>query len=208
MTHLHIDLISDVVCPWCFIGKRRLDQALATFPHVTPVVTFRPFLLDPTTPPEGRDLRESLRRKYGGDPEKMFAGVEAAAREAGIPLDFSKVTRSVSTVGAHTLLRHAIGKGTQRALADALFAAYFLEGRDVGERAVLVELATRHGFEADEALSLLGNPAELEQTWQEASGLAGQGIRGVPYFVLGGKLALSGAQPVDVFRGAIAQALG
>src|SRR5580658_347341 len=118
---LSIDIVSDVICPWCFIGARRLDQALASLTEpITAEVSFHPFLLDPKTPPEGADLRERLRAKYGVDPERMFARVEAAARESGIPLDFSKVRRTPSTVAAHTLLDAAYPKGTQHALAGAL----------------------------------------------------------------------------------------
>jgi predicted DsbA family dithiol-disulfide isomerase len=207
MPALAIDLVSDVVCPWCFIGKRRLEQALSLTPEVHATVTFRPFQLDPSTPPEGTDLRETLRRKYGGEPDAMFARVEAVAREAGIPLDFQKIRRSCNTLRAHTLLRHALAKGTQTALADALFDGYFLRGLDIGQVAVLTELAVKHGFAADEAHALLTDQAELDTTRAEATALAGQGIRGVPFFILGGKLALSGAQPIEVFRGAIAQAL-
>jgi predicted DsbA family dithiol-disulfide isomerase len=207
MPSLTIDLISDVVCPWCFIGKRRLEQALASMPEVQASITFRPFLLDPSTPPEGTDLRENLRRKYGGDPDTMFAQVESAAKATGIPLDFQKIRRSCNTLRAHTLLRHALAKGTQTALADALFDGYFLRGLDIGQLAVLTELAVQHGFDPDDAHALLTDQAELDVTRAEATALAGQGIRGVPFFILGGKLALSGAQPLEVFRGAIAQAL-
>jgi predicted DsbA family dithiol-disulfide isomerase len=208
LKQLHIDLVSDVICPWCFIGSRRLEQALATPPDGVAVdVTYRAFLLDPSTPREGADLRERLRAKYGADPEKMFANVEAAARSSGIPLDFAKVRRTPSTVAAHTLLRHAIDKGTQPALARALFEGYFLEGRDIGDADVLAALAAAHGFDADEATRIVRDEAELAKTREEAQEAAASGVRGVPFFVLGGRLAVSGAQSADVLRGAIARAV-
>jgi predicted DsbA family dithiol-disulfide isomerase len=205
---LDIDIVSDVICPWCFIGSRRLEQALAPPPDGVEVgVTYRPFLLDPSTPKEGADLRERLRAKYGADPEKMFANVEAAARSSGIPLDFSKVRRTPSTIAAHTLLRHAIDKGTQAALARALFEGYFLEGRDIGDADVLAAIAGSHGFEADEAIRIVRDEGELARTREEAAEAATSGVRGVPFFVLGGRLAVSGAQSVEVLRGAIGRAI-
>ncbi len=206
MRSLSIDVVSDVICPWCLIGTRRLDAALEALPDIQAEVTYRPFLLDPTTPPEGQDLRERLRKKYGGDPEAMFARVEAAARDSGIPLDFARVRRTVSTLPAHTLLRHAIAKGTQRALAHRLFDAYFLEGKDVGQPDRLAELAAPLGFEPAETKAILADAKELERTRQEAAAMSAEGISGVPFFVFGGRLAVSGAQAVDVLRKAAVQA--
>jgi predicted DsbA family dithiol-disulfide isomerase len=204
---LSIDVVSDVVCPWCLIGSRRLEQALAELPDVKATVVFRPFLLDPTAAPEGGDLRERLRAKYGVDPEVMFGRVEAAAKDSGIPLDFAKVRRWASTVGAHTLLRHAIAKGTQPALARALFDAYFLEGRDIGDASVLASIAEAHGFGADEATALVTDAAELAATKAEAVAASRRGISGVPFVILDGRLAVSGAQPVATFKAAIERAL-
>jgi len=216
---LSIDIVSDVICPWCFIGHKRLDQALESLPaHAGGIppgspgpletkVTFHPFLLDPSIPPEGADLRARLRAKYGGDPEKMFANVEAAARSAGIALDFAKVRRTPPTIPAHTLLRHALERGTQRALVDAFFRAYFLEGKDLGDVSVLAGVASQHGFDAAEAARLATDETELDATRAEAQEMVSRGIQGVPFFVFGGKVAVSGAQPPEVLRGAIAKAL-
>lgn len=210
MAPLRIDVVSDIVCPWCYIGTRRLEQAIESLGGAAsaeaPVVAYHPFLLDPSTPVAGVDLREQLRRKYGGDPEAMFARVEAAARETGIPLDFAKVQRMVSTVGAHTLLRHAAARGTQRALADALFGAYFLDGRDIGQPSVLAALAERQGFSVDEALSLIGDENERRRTREDAEESERRGVEGVPFFMFGDRLALSGAQPLKVFRSTIERA--
>lgn len=207
MPALAIDIVSDVVCPWCLIGLRRLEQALAALPAIEPTIRFHPFLLDPTTPDEGVDLRERLRKKYGVEPQTMFARVEAAARESGIPLDFAKVTRSVPTVRAHTLLRHAADRGTQRALKSALLDAYFLEGRDVGAAPVLAEIAGAHGFAPEEARALVGDEDELAQTRAEAASMSRQGVTGVPFFVLGQRLAFSGAQPIPAMKDALQRAL-
>lgn len=203
---LDIQLVSDVVCPWCFIGHRQLERALDGL-DLDVTLTFLPFLLDPNTPAEGVDLRERLRRKYGGDPEQMFGRVEAAARSAGLTLDFSRVRRACNTVGAHTLLRHALARGTQRALAQALFGAYFGDGRDIGAVDVLVEVAAAHGFTADEARALVTDTRELDTTRTQARELAEQGISGVPFFVFQDRYAVSGAQPPEVLRQVIARAL-
>jgi predicted DsbA family dithiol-disulfide isomerase len=207
MLMLSIDIVSDVICPWCFIGVRRLDQAIETLAEgIDTKVAFQPFLLDPGTPAGGADLRERLRVKYGVDPESMFHRVEAAAHESGIPLDFSKVTRTPSTIAAHTLLGHALEKGTQRALAGALFEAYFLEGRDVGDARVLGDIAASHGFERDEAIRLATDATELAHTRAAAATAAARGVRGVPFFVFGGRVTVSGAQSKEVLRGAIEKA--
>lgn len=201
-----IEVVSDVICPWCLIGTRRLEKALASLPDVEAEIVYRPFLLDPSTPPEGKDLRENLRKKYG-DPEPLFKRVETVAKQDGIDLDFKRIGRTSSTIGAHTLMRHAIAKGTQRALAKALFGAYFLEGRDVGALDVLVPLATAHGFTADEATALLRSEDEIAATKAEAKEASQSGISGVPFTVVAEKLAVSGAQSVEVFKKAIEQAL-
>jgi predicted DsbA family dithiol-disulfide isomerase len=193
---LAIEIVSDVVCPWCFIGEHRLAQALART-GIDADVRFSPFLLDPSMPPEGADLRERLRAKYRLDPEVMFDRVERAAAESGLCLDFDRVERSANTVPAHTLLRHARARGTQVALARALFEAYFVEGRDIGAEPVLAEIAGRHGFAPEEVSALLADPTELDRTRAEAAAQGRRGITGVPFFVFRERYAVSGAQPVD-----------
>lgn len=207
MPALSVLVISDVVCPWCLIGTERLHQALAQRPGVEADVEMAPFLLDAAVPAGGQDLRERLRKKYGGDPEAMFGRVEQAARASGIPLDFRKVTRWSDTIGAHVLIERAKEKGTQVALARDLFRAYFLEGLDLSDPDVLARVAAAHGFETDEALALVADGKERDAVKTAAREAAQQGVSGVPFFVFGGKYALSGAQPVDVFLQAIDKAV-
>jgi predicted DsbA family dithiol-disulfide isomerase len=203
-----VDLVSDVICPWCFIGLVRLEEALAKTGASDVELTLHPFQLDPSTPPEGADLRERLAKKFGVTPANVFQRVEAAARESGIPLDFEKVRRSPNTLKAHTLLGAAKAKGsaTQRALARAIFEAYFLEGRDVGEADVLADTAAAHGFDRDAVLALLADPSAIAATRHEAAELAGQGISGVPFTIFDGKLAVSGAQSVETFASVVDRA--
>lgn len=207
MRTLTIDVVSDVMCPWCFIGAKRLRDALAALPDVQATVRHVPFLLDPTTPAGGVDLRARLQAKYGADPDRMFGRVEAAARESGLDLDFSRVRRTYPTAAAHTLLRHAAAKGTQRALLDALYEAYFLRGADVGTADALADIAVHHGFTREEARRLASDESELAATREEAAAVSAQGVTGVPFFVFDERLAASGAQPVEVLRGAIEEAL-
>ncbi|MGZ5966864.1 MAG: DsbA family oxidoreductase [Polyangiales bacterium] len=204
---LRIDVVSDVICPWCLIGEKRLRDALAKRPDIDAKIVFHPFLLDPGTPAEGADLRERLRAKYRVDPEKMFARVEQAARESGIPLDFAKVRRTPNTLPAHVLIGHAEERGTQLALVRAIFEAYFLQGKDVGDPDVLAEIASHHGFEVDEARGLATNESERERVRAEAQASAEEGVQGVPFFVLDQRLAFSGAQPIQIFLRAFDQAL-
>jgi predicted DsbA family dithiol-disulfide isomerase len=194
------------MCPWCYIGAKRLATALEGT-GVQAELRYHPFLLDASLPEGGVDLRERLQQKYGADPVSMFARVESQARSAGIPMDFAKITRSYPTVHAHTLIRHAGARGTQAALADALFAAYFLDGKNVADASVLAEIAAPHGFTRAEVEALVASEEERALTVAEAESARQQGVSGVPFYVLDGKLALSGAQPVERFRAAIEQAV-
>lgn len=206
MSEIQIDVVTDIVCPWCLIGVTRLHQAIASA-GINAKVLHHPFFLDPDVPAEGIDVAEKLRKRFGGDPAAMFARVEAEARKSGIPLDLSKQPRQRPTAAAHTLIRHALDKGTQDALATALFEAHFLEARNIADPDVLAEIGARHGFTADEARQVATDPAELDITRQEAAAAAQGGISGVPFFVFNRRLALSGCQPQDVFEQALAQAM-
>jgi predicted DsbA family dithiol-disulfide isomerase len=204
---LQIDLFADVVCPWCFLGSERLERVLAELGRVA-VVTHHPFFLDPNAPPEGDDVPARLRRKYGVPPERLWARLEAEARKSDLELDLSKQRWSYPTARAHTLIRRAAAKGTQRALVRALYAAYFQQARNIHDTDVLAEVAAPHGFDADEVASLVADEAELAATREEARGAAAAGIDGVPFFVFGERFAVAGAQPESVLRAAIEQATG
>jgi predicted DsbA family dithiol-disulfide isomerase len=204
---ISIDLFSEFVCPWCFIGGVRLEQALAGLAgELTAEVAYHPFFLDPTTPPEGVSIPDMLRKKYGADPKQIWARAEAAALDSGVTLDLSLQPMMYQTAAAHTLMRHAEAKGTERALAAELFRRYFLEAVNIGDANTLAGIAERHGFTRSEALELVSSDAELELTRETAISAAQGGIRGVPFFVFDGKLAVSGAQSVSVLQAAMRQA--
>jgi predicted DsbA family dithiol-disulfide isomerase len=202
---LPIDLFTDIVCPWCFLGNERLERVLASSNQAA-VVSHHPFLLDPETPPEGKDIPAMLRHKYGVDPRRVWSRLEAEARKSGIDLDLSKQRTSYPTVRAHTLIRHAAGKGTQRELVRDLFRANFLDAKNISDLDVLTEIAGRHGFSPGEVSRLLGDERELATTLQDAAEAAASGITGVPFYVLDQRFAISGAQQEEVLRAAIERA--
>jgi predicted DsbA family dithiol-disulfide isomerase len=205
---IKVDFFTDIVCPWCLVGVARLDTAIAALPDdVTVDVEVHPFYLDPNTPPEGYDVAEMLRAKYGRDPREMWERVESEAKKAGVDLDLSKQPRTFPTQKGHTLVRLAREKGTQRALSKALADAYFLDHRQVNDEEVLVDIATKHGFSAAEASAAIRNKKELAISHEQAVWAAQQGIRGVPFFVFANQFALSGAQPQEVFEMALDKAL-
>jgi predicted DsbA family dithiol-disulfide isomerase len=205
---LVVDLFVDIVCPWCFVGNERLERVLASPAAGSrpAVVRHHAFFLDPSTPPEGRNVPEMLRQKYGVDPKRLWARVEAEARKAGIELDLSKQPNSYPTARAHTLIRHAEGRGTARALVRDLYRGYFLEARNIADPAVLADVGVRHGFSREESERLVTDAAELDLTRREAEEAAGSGIGGVPFFIFDGRLAVSGAQPEEILRTALARA--
>ena len=205
---IKVDLFTDVVCPWCLIGSKRLDDAIAKLPaDVTVDVENLPFYLDPNPPPEGYDVADMLRSKYGRDPKTIWAHAEEQAKLSGIDLDLSKQPRTFPTQKAHTLVRLARAKGTQHALANAIAWDYFIEHRLVNEPDVLAHIATGYGFTREEALADVSDPREIEISHQMAVWAAQQGIQGVPFFVFDNTFALSGAQPAEVFDMAFAKVL-
>lgn len=205
---LTVDVFSDIVCPWCYIGSTRLTQALqALAGEVQAEVCYHPFFLDPTVTKAGVSIADKLRKKYGVEPKQLWGRVEAAARESGLELDLSRQQMMYPTDAAHTLLRHAHDRDTQPALAQALFKSYFVDAENISDVEVLARVAAEHGFSRSEAEELASCEAELELTREEAQASASCGIRGVPFYIFAGKLAVSGAQPVSVLQGAMRQAL-
>lgn len=208
LADLTIDVFSDVVCPWCFIGSVRLEQAIAALgQELAPVVRYHPFFIDPSVPPQGISVADKLRRQYGVDPKQLWARAESAARDSGLWLDLSHQPMIYPSGRAHTLIRHAEPRGTQRALVATLFRAYFLDAKNIWDETVLADLAEPHGFTRAEVLQLLSAPEERVLTESEVNAAARAGIGGVPFFIFGERLAVSGAQPVTVLEAALRKAL-
>jgi predicted DsbA family dithiol-disulfide isomerase len=204
MTKLEIDVVSDVVCPWCFLGKRKLDAAMKQVPNFDYEVRWRPFQLDPTIPPEGKSRHEYMSAKFG--PERIaeiHKRLEQAGAEEGVAFAFDKITRSPNTLDAHRLIRWAQGSGKQSEVVDRLFTLYFCEGQDIGDRAVLLRVAEEAGLDAATFARLYSEGVDIGTVREEISTAARMGVSGVPFFIFNGKYAVSGAQPVDALVGVI-----
>jgi predicted DsbA family dithiol-disulfide isomerase len=201
---LIIEIYSDVVCPWCYIGKRRLERALTEISSDTRTI-WRPFQLNPTMPEAGIDRTTYLEAKFGS--LDAFRQLEehmlAAGASERIPFNFEKMARTPNTFAAHRLIWLAEREGRQNAVVDSLFMGYFEEGADIGSIAALVRLAERAGLSATVAEAfLLSDQGIVEVRAQEAIGHK-LGIRGVPYFVVNGTDAISGAQPSETLVSAL-----
>ena len=206
---LTIDVYSDVVCPWCYIGKRRLEQALETLNRRDTVrVIWRPFQLNPTMPKAGMDRRVYLQAKFGG-PGEMKAiqhRIATVGMSVGIEFAFDRIERTPNTFDAHRLIWFAEQQGRQDEVVEELFHGYFTEGLNVGQAGALVSLAARAGLDGDKVNRFLQAEEGVETVRQEEDHGHRLGIRGVPYFLLNGKTAISGAHPVETFVSAITQA--
>jgi predicted DsbA family dithiol-disulfide isomerase len=201
-----IDVVSDVVCPWCYVGKHRLEKALAMLPERKFAVFWRPFQLDPTIPKEGMPRQTYLERKFGRERlADLHKPLIEIGKAEGIRFAFDKITRSPNTLDAHRLLRWAHEAGKQNAMADRLFALYFTEGADIGNRDVLTKAAADVGLDAALVAQLLTTGADLDPVIAEINGAQKMGIGGVPTFILAGRFALSGAHPSETIRKAIEQ---
>lgn len=195
-----ISVISDVMCPWCFIGKRRLEGALKRLAHVEARVNWWPFLLDPTIPPGGVDRGEYLRKKFGAtDGGEMYLALREAGREEGIDFAFDAIERSPSTVDAHRVIQWAAGNPQmQDAVVERLFQLYFLEGADIGDPDVLTGAAEAAGMDAGEVRARLADDRDRQAVLTMVEQTTKAGVNAVPAFVLGGKRAVVGAQPVEL----------
>ena len=206
---LTIEIYSDVVCPWCYIGKRRLERALDQLNGAAPArITWRPYQLNPTMPEDGMDRTTYLAAKFGSLNafRQMEEHVLAAGAAERIPFAFEKVARTPNTFLAHRLLWHAEQQGCQDAVVESLFRGYFTEGADIGSVPVLGQLAGRAGLDVAVVESFLHSEEGATEVKAEEAAGHRLGIRGVPYFVINGSISISGAQPPDIFVSAIQQA--
>ncbi len=213
-----VDIVSDTVCPWCYVGKRRFEEALARRPPDLDVfVGWRPFQLNPDMPPEGMDRKSYLAAKFGGDEraEHIYSAIREAGASTGLDFDFGRMARQPNTLDSHRLIDRA-GRaaedsggrpGLQDAVVERLFRACFIEGRDIGDRETLVELAADAGMDADETRAYLDSDEDAERIRQEDLMARQMGIQGVPCFIVNRQYAVSGAQDPAVFLKAFEQVL-
>ncbi len=195
-TRATLDVLSDPICPWCYIGKVKLDRALAQRPDHDLDIFWRPYQLNPEMPAEGMDRMTYLETKFGGpDRAKAIYGqIESAALAAGLNVDFSKIKRTPNTFDAHRLIRWARSTGHQQAVVDSLFVRYFEQGEDIGDRALLLEVAEGVGLDQELLVRLYDEDADRDLLSNEEALARQMGVSGVPTFILGEKFAFVGAQ--------------
>jgi predicted DsbA family dithiol-disulfide isomerase len=198
---MNLDVFSDTICPWCFIGKRRLERALKARPQPGLKVRWRAFQLNPGMPAEGMERRAYIEAKFGGTERArtIYDTVRAAGAGEGIEFAFEKIKRTPNTLQSHRLLRLAAATGDQDAVLEGLFRAYFLEGRDVGDRAVLTEIGAAAGLDRRKTAGFLGSDTDTDTVLSEDVLARRAGINGVPCFIFNGRFALSGAQEPEAF---------
>jgi predicted DsbA family dithiol-disulfide isomerase len=197
---MQIDVISDTVCPWCFIGKRRLERALSLRPQMSFDVRWRPFQLDPATPPEGVDRKAYIERKFGSSEKikPIHTALLKAGEDEGISFAFEKITRTPNTINSHRLIRWSHSMGVQDAVVEGLFRNYFLHGADIGQIETLVRIGAEAGMDAELVEELMNSDADRELVEREDSLARKIGIQGVPTYLIGGKSLVSGAQDAEV----------
>jgi len=206
-----IEVVSDVVCPWCFIGKRRLEQALhllaAQEPDTKIEVVWRPFELNPQLPAEGMERSRYLELKFGNRAPDIYARVGAVGRSVGIEFAFERIVRQPNTLPAHQLIELARESNRQDAVVEALFRAYFLDGQDLSQADNLVQIAAAAGLDAAAAVACLADDAQRAAVAEREEQARELGVGGVPFFIFAGQLAVSGAQDAEVLVRAFRQAV-
>lgn len=205
---LTIDVVSDVVCPWCYLGKRRLALALAEADGGPIAVRWRPYQLDPSIPAGGLDRRAYLKNKFRDDSrlDEIHGRLTALGAEVGIAYHFDRIVRAPNTLDAHRLIRWAFAGDAQDKAVERLFQLYFEEGGDIGDRALLVDVARECGMDADVVEKLFAEGHDVEEVRAEIAQAQSLGVTGVPFFIFASRLGVPGAQSADVLVKAIAQA--
>ncbi len=196
-----LDIMSDPICPWCYIGKANLDRALEQRPDHPFQITWHPFQLNPDMPPEGMDRRAYLENKFGGQEAaaKAYAPVMEHAEKAGVKINLEAIEKTPNTLDAHRLIHWAGIEGHQLFVVDALFEAYFVEGRDIGDPDVLGDIADSCGMDASVVLRLLATEEDRRDIVDRDAAARGMGVTSVPTFIVASQHAVPGAQPTDLW---------
>jgi predicted DsbA family dithiol-disulfide isomerase len=211
MKTLTIDVVSDVVCPWCYIGKRRLERALALlavqYPDVDPEIRWHTFQLNPDIPPEGMSRADYVFGKFGAGGVAKYEHIASVGKEVGIAFAFDKIIRQPNTVVAHSLIAVSEPGLAQDAMVEALFNAYFLEGRDLTEASVLMDIAVSAGMDRKDAEAHLQNSDLHNQTIDSDKAAREMGITGVPFFIFNRQVGLSGAHEAETLLQGMVEAM-
>lgn len=202
-----LDIMSDPICPWCYIGKTHLDKALASVPDHPFVIEWHPFQLNPDMPSEGMDRREYLERKFGGKEGavRAYAPVVEHAENAGLKIDFEGMKRTPNTLDAHRLIHWAGIEGKQNQIVDALFEAYFVQARDIGDPEVLADIADSVGMDAAVVLKLLKSDSDREDISNRDTHSRQMGVSSVPTYIVANQHAVPGAQPPELWEKVIGE---
>lgn len=197
---MELDVVIDVVCPWCFVGKRQLDRALEQRPGVIKTVRWRPYQLSPDAPDEGVDRNEYYARKFGDSPQYQAsrAHLLSVGKELGIDFDFESDCRIANSLDAHRLIRWAMSPGLQGEVVEALMKAYFEDCAFLGDQSLLVDIAAQAGMDADLVRNLLAGDNDKDLIRAEVAQAHQVGIQGVPMFIFNGRTGVSGAQDASV----------
>lgn len=195
---IEIEVVSDVICPWCFLGKRRLDKAIGLLDDIRVEVNWRPFFLDPTIPKAGLSRRAYLESKFGPERLKTIHDpLIAAGKEDGVPYEMDRITRTPNSMDAHRLIRWSYIEGKQHDVTERLFMAYWNAGLDVGDHTVLMKIAGDAGMDKADVAEKLENGTDVEAVNAEVVHAYRMGVTGVPCFILAKKQGLMGAQPAE-----------
>lgn len=199
---LSIEVVHDLVCPWCYLGLRRLMRTLRRRPDVLTEIVWRPFLLNPDMPRAGLPRADYVVRKFGGEERarRLYASITDIGRAEGLQFRFDRIRRTPSSVDAHRLVRWAAAYGRGTEVVEALFAAHFTDGRDIGDAQVLADVAVACGLDGTTAAGLLAGDAETDAVHAENLRAHRLGINGVPCFVMSGRHAIAGAQEPEVIE--------
>lgn len=202
-----IDVVSDIICPWCFLGKRRLDKALTLIPDIKAEINFRPFFLDPTIPSEGLDRHEYMAAKFGKERLKTIHDpLITAGKQDGVPFHFDKITRTPNTMNAHRLLRWAKLENKQPEIAEGLFMAYWSDGGDVGDHQVLADIAAANGMNREGVIKALASDQDKNEVLAETTQAQQMGVTGVPTYIINRKYGVVGAQGAELLAEQIKKA--
>lgn len=198
---MEVDIIFDTVCPWCFIGKRRFEEALALRPNLNDLtINWRPFLLNPEMPVDGVDRSAYLTKKFGSESRirRIYGAIEEAGLSVEIDFAFNQINRTPNSINSHRLVRFAQQHGKATELVESLFVEYFLIGRDIGDMSVLMEIAIKHGLDTMAVTDLFDSDHDIYEILSENAQAHELGINGVPAYTFNGKMIISGAQEPQV----------
>lgn len=197
---MHIEVIFDIICPWCYLGKRRLEEAIVVRPNLSPNITWSSFLLNPNIPVCGIDRQDYLNARIGDEirANQIYSSIEKLGNTSGINFRFDRLDKIPNTLDAHRLIQYSSRLGLGSEMVESLFNAYFVQGFDTGNRNVLLKIAKKLGFNASSVRSYFDSDQDIEEIREQNLRAQKIGVNGVPAFIFDGKISISGAQEPKV----------